>query len=209
MKIIMKKLFMSFSIVFVSLIILFFIVIGCQNLPQYVKLIPWNSILIGLLILIVLGFLIDLAYVSYTIYGFKSGLIKYVLDRWGLFFKTIGQWLIKTEHIVLLLIIIGCILLVSTFTIGFIKTYDVVYTGFNKAVKYDSAISDLRSTYQNKIDELVNENTQLKIGIDKQNKVIQDNNDQIFLLNKLNEQLQVEVKRLLPKGAKNPNFLKP
>jgi cell division protein FtsB len=203
----MKKWYSSICVVLISLVILFFVLIGFSNLLQYLKLIPWSTILNILIILIGLGFLVDFTYVILTQ---KSGfsLANYIFSRWGLFFQMIGRWLIKIENFVLLLIIVGGLLFTSTFIIGVTKTYQTISVGVNKAIKYDTAIADLREKYQKEIDKLVEENTDLKIEIDFMDNIIQDKDDQLFLLDKQNQSLQVEIKRLLPKGAKK-NFLKP
>jgi hypothetical protein len=209
----MKKWYTSFSVVVVSLIILFFVIIGFQNLSQFLKSIPWLTILFTLSILIGLGFLIDFVFVGFFLLSIeqikKKLFLSLLLERWGLFFQTIWRFVSKIENFVLILMIIGGLLFVTTFTIGVVKTCETVSIGVSKAIKYDSAISELRSKYQEKIDGLINENTELKIGIDKQNKLIQDKDDQLFLLDSLNKQLQVEIKRLLPKGAQKSTFTKP
>lgn len=201
-----KNWYNAFCTVLVTILFFVIIGVGMYFLPNYLKLIPIVPVLIGLSTMILIGFAIDFVFCVTTL-KFE---VKLILERWGLFFKSIGLFFTKFDNILLIVMIIIGLVVTSCFTVGVINIYGIVYNGTQKAIKYDAAIQDVRNTYQNTINKLVEEKTQLKIQIDQKEKQNDKLNDELFLADNLNKQLQVEIKRLLPKGAKKdfPKALK-
>lgn len=194
----MKTWYSAICMVIVTIILVALFTIGLQNLPIYLKLIPWTSIGITFGIVLLLWFFVDCAYVI-SKYGLKS---FPMVSRWALFFESIGLFLMKFENNMLVLGILLLIFIVSNLYIGCNVAYQTVANGFNKAINYDTAVSTLRSKYQDQVIKSTNDYNDLKIKDDKKDQEIQDLKDQQFLMDQEMQKLQVEVKQLLPKGAK-------
>jgi len=196
-----KNWYASICVVIMTLLLFVIIGVGMYFLPNYLKLIPGIPILIGLGILIILAFLVDFVFIVITL-KFKTNLLKYILYRWELFLKSVGLFFTKFDNILLIVMIIIGLIVISCSLIGISNIYNIVDNGMQKAIKYDTVIQEVRNTYQEKINKLVDENTDLKIENDNKDKQNDKLNDEIFLADSLNKQLQIEIKRLLPKGAK-------
>jgi hypothetical protein len=105
----------------------------------------------------------------------------------------------------LVLGILLSIFVASNLFIGCNVAYQTISVNFTKAINYDSAVSGLRDRYQQQAIKSTNEYNDLKIDKDKVDKENQDLKDQVFLMDQQLQKTQIEIKRLLPKGAKK-NF---
>lgn len=196
----MKTWYMAFATTIVSILLIALFAIGLQNLPVYLKLIPWLLILKVFIGVIIFSILVDIVYV---IFQYQANFL-FIRDRWILLIISIGLFFTKFKNNMLVLGILLAVFIASNLFIGCNVAYQTISVNFNKAINYDK----VRMTYQSNIDDLIKENTDLKMSIDKKDKIIQDKDDQLFLVDNLNQKLQVEIKRLLPKNAKN-SFKKP